>query len=139
MNLHLDRAAFRVLIERIHQRTGYREDVLEKDYYVTLILKELANKQTNGLPAYFKGGTALYKALKTTNRFSEDIDFLLTCAMPRTERRATSGWNKPQRSIPVSHVIRLQEGHIVQRSFRCILMSRSQRMMPMTRYNVLES
>lgn len=28
-----------------------------------------------GLPAYFKGGTALYKALKTTNRFSEDIDF----------------------------------------------------------------
>ncbi len=74
MNLHLDRAAFRVLINIIHERTGYREDVLEKDYYVTLILKELADKQANGLPAYFKGGTALYKALKTTNRFSEDID-----------------------------------------------------------------
>lgn len=74
MKLHLDRAAFRVLIDSIHQRTGYREDVLEKDYYVTLILKELADKQINGLPAYFKGGTALYKALKTTNRFSEDID-----------------------------------------------------------------
>ena len=74
MKLHLDRAAFRVLIDSIHQRTGYREDVLEKDYYVTLILKELADKQANGLPAYFKGGTALYKALKTTNRFSEDID-----------------------------------------------------------------
>ena len=74
MNLHLDRGAFRVLIDTIHERTGYREDVLEKDYYVTLILKELADKQANGLPAYFKGGTALYKALKTTNRFSEDID-----------------------------------------------------------------
>ena len=70
MKLHLDRAAFLVLIDSIHKRTGYREDVLEKDYYVTLILKELADKQTNGLPAYFKGGTALYKALKTTNRFS---------------------------------------------------------------------
>ena len=74
MNLHSDRMAFRVLIERLHERTGYREDVLEKDYYVTLILKELADKQASGLPAYFKGGTALYKALKTTNRFSEDID-----------------------------------------------------------------
>ena len=42
MNLHLDRLAFRVLISSIHERTGYREDVLEKDYYVTLILKELA-------------------------------------------------------------------------------------------------
>lgn len=74
MRLHLDQAAFRVLTETIHIRTGYREDVLEKDYYVTLILKELAEKQADGLPAYFKGGTALYKALKTTNRFSEDID-----------------------------------------------------------------
>lgn len=74
MKLHLDRAAFRVLIDSVHRRTGYREDVLEKDYYVTLILKELADRQVKGLPAYFKGGTALYKALKTTNRFSEDID-----------------------------------------------------------------
>ena len=74
MKLHLDRTAFRVLVDSIHERTGYREDVIEKDYYVTLILKELADKQINGLPAYFKGGTALYKALKTTNRFSEDID-----------------------------------------------------------------
>ena len=74
MKLHLDNVAFRVLIDAIHQATGYREDVLEKDYYVTLILKELADKQAQGLPAYFKGGTALYKALKTTNRFSEDID-----------------------------------------------------------------
>lgn len=74
MKLHLDKEAFRVLINTIHTQTGYRSDVLEKDYYVSLILKELAEKQSNGLLAYFKGGTALYKALKTTNRFSEDID-----------------------------------------------------------------
>ena len=74
MKLHEDRNAFRVLLESIHERTGYRTDVLEKDYYVVLILKELAALQAEGLPAYFKGGTALYKALKTTNRFSEDID-----------------------------------------------------------------
>ena len=74
MKLHEDKNAFRVLLEQVHERTGYRTDVLEKDYYVVLMLRELAEKQKAGLPAYFKGGTALYKALKTTNRFSEDID-----------------------------------------------------------------
>ena len=74
MKLHKDKNAFRVLLEQIHERTGYRTDVLEKDYYVVLMLRELAEKQETGLPAFFKGGTALYKALKTTNRFSEDID-----------------------------------------------------------------
>lgn len=54
--------------------SGVRADILEKDYYVTLFLKELSELQNNGLKAYFKGGTALYKALKATNRFSEDID-----------------------------------------------------------------
>lgn len=39
-----------------------------------MFLQEIANLQKNGVKAYFKGGTALYKALKTTNRFSEDID-----------------------------------------------------------------
>ncbi len=34
MILHEDKDAFRLLIEIIHQRSGYREDVLEKDYYV---------------------------------------------------------------------------------------------------------
>lgn len=42
MRLHLDQNAFRVLINTIHEKTGYRTDVLEKDYYVVLILRELA-------------------------------------------------------------------------------------------------
>lgn len=74
MRLHLDRSAFGVLLDTVHLQSGIREDVLEKDYYVTLVLKELSVKQQEGLPAYFKGGTALYKALKMINRFSEDID-----------------------------------------------------------------
>lgn len=44
MKLHEDANAFRVLLNDIHDRTGYRLDVLEKDYYVTLILEELAKK-----------------------------------------------------------------------------------------------
>ena len=90
MKLHQDINAFRVLMEQIHERTGYRTDVLEKDYYVVLMLNELAEKQKAGLPAYFKGGTALYKALKTTNRFSEDIDLSVDtrgCSRSQNDRR----------------------------------------------------
>ena len=53
MNLHLDKNAFRVLLEDVHRRTGYRADVLEKDYYVVMFLKELSDFQSVGLPAYF--------------------------------------------------------------------------------------
>ena len=90
MKLHKDKNAFRVLLQEIHNRTGYRTDVLEKDYYVVLMLSELAEKQNKGLPAYFKGGTALYKALKTTNRFSEDIDLSVDtrgCSRSQNDRR----------------------------------------------------
>ena len=45
MKLHQDVNAFRVLLDHIHERTGYRTDVLEKDYYVVLMLRELAEKQ----------------------------------------------------------------------------------------------
>lgn len=97
MKLHLDTSAFRVLLEQIHDRTGYRTDVLEKDYYVVLLLKELAEKQKAGLRAYFKGGTALYKALKTTNRFSEDIDLSVDtreCTRTQNDKRLEQATKK---------------------------------------------
>ena len=73
MKLHNDRASFLNILGIVHDITGIREDILEKDYYVTLLLSELAQKQDT-LPIYFKGGTALYKAQKSIRRFSEDID-----------------------------------------------------------------
>lgn len=103
MKLHEDKDAFRLLLENIHENTGYRMDVLEKDYYVLLILRELAAFQRDGLPAYFKGGTALYKALKTTNRFSEDIDLSVDtrgCSRTQSDKRlemATKKYNSLSR------------------------------------------
>lgn len=97
MKLHEDVNAFRVLINDIHDRTGYRLDVLEKDYYVVLMLEELAKKQEEGLPAYFKGGTALYKALHTTNRFSEDIDLSVDtrgCSRTQNDKRLEKATKK---------------------------------------------
>ena len=82
MNLHINKVLFKQFIDNLNARTGIDSDIIEKDYYVCLILKDLANKQDE-YKAYFKGGTAVYKILDTMNRFSEDID--LTVKVISTE------------------------------------------------------
>ncbi len=97
MKLQLDKDAFRVLTGQVSEKTGYRQDVLEKDYYVSMILKELAVFQQDGLPAYFKGGTALYKALKSVRRFSEDIDLSVDvrdCSRSQGDKRIDKATKK---------------------------------------------
>jgi predicted nucleotidyltransferase component of viral defense system len=89
MKLHLDQTAFETLLLSESETSGIRADILEKDYYVTLVLKELAQKQDQ-VPAYFKGGTALYKAIGSIMRFSEDIDltvFKEDCSSNQAKRR----------------------------------------------------
>jgi len=89
MMLHEDRYAFLAILNRVHDVSGVRPDILEKDYYVSMLLRELAEKQ-NELPAYFKGGTALYKAQKSIRRFSEDIDLTVSienCSSSQAKRR----------------------------------------------------
>ena len=49
---------------------------MEKDYWVTFALKNLA-KSSLAKRAVFKGGTSLSKAYKIAKRFSEDIDFAI--------------------------------------------------------------
>ena len=45
MKLHLDKAAFQLVVDDISKKCSVRRDVLEKDYYVTLLLKELSEKE----------------------------------------------------------------------------------------------
>jgi Uncharacterized conserved protein len=73
LNLHKDVEAFKALLLKLSEQKAIRVDILEKDYYVSLLLREIAQNQKR-THAYFKGGTALYKALKSIRRFSEDID-----------------------------------------------------------------
>lgn len=42
MNLHLDRELFVEMIDTLNARTGIALDIIEKDYYVCLILMEIA-------------------------------------------------------------------------------------------------
>ena len=73
MLFHLKEEDFKKFIDDISKKIKIDADIIEKDYYVCTVLKELAENQ-DYLKAYFKGGTAEYKILDTMNRFSEDID-----------------------------------------------------------------
>lgn len=101
MKLHEDKYSFLNIIGLIHEASGIREDIIEKDYYVTLLLKELSEKQGE-LPAYFKGGTALYKAQKSIRRFSEDIDLTICiddCSNSQAKKRLETA-TKKYKSLP---------------------------------------
>ena len=68
MLLHLNKFEFQNIIEIIRDRENIDKDIIEKDYYVCLVLKEIAKKQ-DYLKAYFKGGTAVYKMLEHNESF----------------------------------------------------------------------
>ena len=74
MKLHDNKQAFRDLIIITSNYYGLNPSIVEKDYYVTLILKE-ASKEIPGI--LFRGGTCLSKCFKIIKRFSEDIDLTL--------------------------------------------------------------
>ena len=95
MNLHQDKDAFEALLSDVSRRTGIRSDIVEKDYYLTLLLWELSEKQ-NFLPAYFKGGTALYKSIGRMKRFSEDMDLTVAvqdCSKSQGKKRLETAAN----------------------------------------------
>ena len=70
MYLHKeDRELLHDIIVMVSEKSGIEENIIEKDYYVTLLLKELARRNSN---VVFKGGTSLSKAYHVIDRFSED-------------------------------------------------------------------
>ena len=75
MKLHKNNKEFSDIILATSNKLNTSPAIIEKDYYVTLFLKELAKRVPNLL---FKGGTSLSKCYKLINRFSEDIDITLS-------------------------------------------------------------
>ena len=71
MLLHNDKELFREVVTSTSEKLGLIVPIVEKDYYVTMILKELSEKCPT---CVFKGGTSLSKCHHVIDRFSEDID-----------------------------------------------------------------
>jgi predicted nucleotidyltransferase component of viral defense system len=66
--------------------TGLTASLIEKDYYCSLILHHLFDRET---PLVFKGGTCLSKVYADFYRLSEDLDLVIPVAIdtPRKQRR----------------------------------------------------
>ncbi len=69
---------FPVLIQNTAESLALRPQLVLKDYWVTVTLRVLAANPTLRGRFLFKGGTSLSKGWKLIDRFSEDVDLLLT-------------------------------------------------------------
>ena len=76
MKLHTNKELFQDAIIATAQSLDIKEIFIEKDYWVTLILKTVFEDEI-GKEAVFKGGTALSKCNNLIKRFSEDIDLVV--------------------------------------------------------------
>lgn len=73
MNLHNDKNSFIAAVKSASDKLQIPAVFIEKDYWITLVLKQLSQSKYNE-SVVFKGGTSLSKGYKIINRFSEDID-----------------------------------------------------------------
>lgn len=74
MYLHEDREIFTEIIAITSDRYGISGEIIEKDYYVSMLLKVLHAVEPGFV---FRGGTSLSKCYQVIERFSEDIDLSL--------------------------------------------------------------
>ena len=76
MILHHKKKDFLDAVTGASEKLGIREVYIEKDYWVTFILKNLSRSEYVD-NVIFKGGTSLSKAYHVIDRFSEDVDLAL--------------------------------------------------------------
>lgn len=82
--LHNDREQFKNAIYLAYDQTGIMVQAIEKDYYVTMLLKLLSEKIPH---IVFKGGTSLSKCHKVIKRFSEDIDITIDTILSQGQKK----------------------------------------------------
>lgn len=84
MFLHNDKELFKDVIVATAVDQNRPVAIVEKDYYVTMILKLLAQVEPR---CVFKGGTSLSKCHHVIERFSEDIDITFSDTLTQGQRR----------------------------------------------------
>ena len=97
--LHDNKELFEQAVLRTSEAFGIEAGIVEKDYFVTLFLREIAKEAPTII---FKGGTSLSKCHKLIKRFSEDIDLNIEC-----ETKPTQGQRKGLKAVITSIIERL--------------------------------
>ena len=84
--LHKNREIFEDILLKVSAEYGIDAAIIEKDYYVTLLLKNIAGLVPDII---FKEGTSLSKCYRLIERFSEDIDLSIfeEVKLPESKRR----------------------------------------------------
>ena len=82
--LHENREEFENAVNLASKHFHILPVIVEKDYYVTMILRKLSEDQ--GF-VVFKGGTSLSKCHKVIKRFSEDIDITIDSKLSQGQRK----------------------------------------------------
>ena len=80
--LHHNQELFEDLILRVSSESGIDAAIIEKDYYVSLLLSAIRETVPEII---FKGGTSLSKCYHVIDRFSEDIDLSIFESVKPTE------------------------------------------------------
>ena len=75
------------VITEISESEGISWTVIEKDYFLTLLLEGISQNSPAKRMFIFKGGTALRKAYIPNYRYSEDLDFTLGKTLASDEIR----------------------------------------------------
>lgn len=100
MTLHEDKNALNSAIQVAADRLQIIPAMIEKDYWISLILRRLSeSKYLNEV--VFKGGTSLSKGYKLVDRFSEDIDIAIIDRPDATGNRVKNLIRDVEKAISV--------------------------------------
>ncbi len=116
---------FRAAIEYTAATTGFRRELIEKDYFCSIVLAFLFSEET---PLVFKGGTCLNKIHVGFYRLSEDLDFSIAMDLGATrgDRRKAMEPTKDrfsslQKGVPALKIVSELAGHNEGRQYTATL------------------
>lgn len=100
MKLHHEKNSFAAAIQATSDRLNIAPVFIEKDYWLTLVLKRLAESEYSA-SVVFKGGTSLSKGFRLIDRFSEDIDIAVINVASRTGNQVRTLIREVEKNISV--------------------------------------
>jgi predicted nucleotidyltransferase component of viral defense system len=116
---------FRAAIEYTAATSGFRRELIEKDYFCSIVLAFLFSEET---PLVFKGGTCLNKIHVGFYRLSEDLDFSIAMDLGATrgDRRkamdpAKRQFSSIQKAVPALQIVSELAGHNEGRQYTATL------------------
>ncbi|MDQ2719392.1 MAG: nucleotidyl transferase AbiEii/AbiGii toxin family protein [Bacteroidota bacterium] len=109
MKLHHDIKLFTDTIRAASQQLNIIPVYIEKDYWITLVLNQLA-KSSNAESVVFKGGTSLSKGYSLINRFSEDVDIAVSDVATQTGNQVKALIREVEKKMTKGLTEKLVEG-----------------------------